>query len=329
MKENRDDKVLSIVVTFCDQDKYIEQTLESLLRLFTLKFTYKFEFVVGLDKPSNQAKILANKLQSPFIRFFFLNSKENLIPFSRASENRKYLLEQAVGTYAMILDGDDYYIDVPQEAIEILEKRKEISAVQYNYKVLNEKKKEVVDNPSPFSNKEEVTLQRYIYSGKYFHLHCSVFRRNESLTLNESLYFNDGTLQQFLLTKGKFLFLTKNIMMYRVGIASIYASQVDALKKLQNSIMYEELYRTILEGKENRRLAFIKYNAFVRWIKISDLKWESNKPIPDFYYYQIKKRGLNYSRFLLLLCSLKNEKVKKTLLFVFKMYLKMKLKIAF
>lgn len=281
--------------------------------------------VIGIDKPSSNSRAIASKLESEIVRFFFLKSREDLIPFSRASENRKYLLEQANGTYAMILDGDDYYIDVPDEAVAILDKRRELAAVQYNFKVLNERKRRILDNPCTFKNHEEVTLQRYVLSGKWFHLHCAVFRRLQALDLEETLYFNDGAMQQFLLTKGNFLYLTKNIMMYRVGIDSIFAGQKEVFKKLQNSVMFEELYRKILKGDTNRLLALTKYNAFVNWIKLEDLELGS-QAIPAYYFSQIKERKLRYSLCLARICRIRNQTLKKIVFQFFRAYIRFKLK---
>lgn len=137
---------LCITVTFCNQDQYIENTLRNLLQLLETS-EYSIQVLVGLDYPSEEAKHIANSFKRDNLQVFELFSNEDLIPLSRASENRFFLLKNADSEFALILDGDDWYVETPDDAINFLRKEQSFVGYAYNHKVYNERTHEVDSYP--------------------------------------------------------------------------------------------------------------------------------------------------------------------------------------
>ena len=313
---------LSVIITFCNQDQYI---INCLLKIFE-KFRQSqipFEIIVGIDGTTN---FNLNKLSDAGIKdlsnfsILFLNSPSNLCSFSRASFNRSTLLRKSIGEFIMMLDGDDEYIEFPSEAINILNNNPIIGGVAYNYSVFNVKKNIIINNCPNYDNCEEIDFSKYILEGRYFHINASVLRRRLLEDINH-LYLNDGTAQAHILSKAKMIFLDKPLMLYRVGISSIYAGESESVKKISNAIMYEEMARNLIEKKHLKIFCYKRLLAFVKRIKGKDFENCRTDKIFRQFYFQVCDRELFFSKLLLKICLINNAFYRKVLVRLVKVFM--------
>ena len=116
------ENTLSITITFCNQDEYIAETVCKTAESFKTS-KYSWEMLVGLDNPSDLSVSIIRRLQQKYLNlsYYILHSDPSLIPLSRASQNRLYLLGHATGEFALILDGDDYYVSNADDMITSLQ----------------------------------------------------------------------------------------------------------------------------------------------------------------------------------------------------------------
>lgn len=235
---------LSICITFRNQDCYIEPLLIKLLGLAD-RSRYSWEILVGLDHATSQGLANAERIAQdhPNIRIITLKSDSNLIPLSRASTNRLHLLKKAQGTYALLLDGDDEYLDVFDEAIDFLNKTENLAFVgcAHQYVEFHEDTQQMVKVTPPYSDGAVVEYLEHASSGKYFFFNTVVFRRQIGLDAlqNAELYCNDTTLTKLLLKKGLILFSHKEVMSYRMGLPSIFSGASNAARLLSQIIVQE------------------------------------------------------------------------------------------
>lgn len=107
--KDRRDPLVSICVFAYNHEKYIRQTLESLLMQRT---SFLFEILVHDDASTDGTKKIVEEYYSIFsniIRPVF--QKENKYSISRFSYQNEYVFPKARGEYIALCDGDDYWID--------------------------------------------------------------------------------------------------------------------------------------------------------------------------------------------------------------------------
>lgn len=247
---------IAICITFFNQDEYIKPLIERLNEL-SERSRFCWELVIGVDHPSQKsreviARIQSLKDKSVEMKVMELDSDSSLIPLSRASLNRMQLLRVANAPYALVLEGDDEYIDLFDEAILFLNKHSNFVGVAFNHAEFWESTHIIRKINPPYRHESVVNLKNHCLERKYFHSNCIVFRRKQALEvlMGRELYCNDTSLTKSLLQSGDLLFLDKEIMLYRRGIPSIYSGATEVEKILSELIVQEESLRFFPEIKD-------------------------------------------------------------------------------
>lgn len=113
MSRVQDNKHRAPLVSICclayNQEKYIRQTLESLLMQRT---SFSYEIIVHDDASTDNTRKIIEEYASNFphtIKPVF--QKENKYSKSGFNFQYKYVFPKAIGKYIAICDGDDYWID--------------------------------------------------------------------------------------------------------------------------------------------------------------------------------------------------------------------------
>lgn len=164
--------LVSIGVITYNQEKYIEQCIDSLLMQ---KVNFKYEIIIGEDcSPDNTREILLRyKEKYPDIIKLILHD-ENVGP----AQNINGVNRMATGKYLVFCEGDDFWVDENklQKQFDFLEGHPEYSAVGHNcfyakpngeviYKAVGSKKDRVY------------TMNDYLNKGAF--IHCNtIFIRN-------------------------------------------------------------------------------------------------------------------------------------------------------
>ena len=303
--------MLSFCVTFANQNKYINRAISSIIKIMGEQ-KIDYEIIVGLDNPDLDAEKLVEKFQTQAqLSTFVLHSDSRFISLSRAAMNRAFLLQHAKGKYAMILDGDDFYIDSPIEAIKFLEQNPNYSGYAHCFKHYNESTDTFSKWKPSYKNLEDVTLERHLRENKYFHSNCIVFRK-QLLADNPAVYCNDTALTCYLLSKGSIKFSHKEIMGYTVGIPSIYAGASSTLKCLSSFVMLEE---TMQRHSEYKKYFYKKMYKVIR--KFGN---GIGNDAPDEYGFQVIERRLPITKHLYESCG-KTSFIRRMRIFYLRAYL--------
>ena len=117
---------VSILVTFYNQEKYVDKALKS---IFLQKTNFDFEVLVGDDGSTDKTIELINRWISKYpnkIRLFRMERSGKKYPTGfRSSQNRLNLLKYVTSQYFNFLDGDDYFTDINklQKQVDILDSK--------------------------------------------------------------------------------------------------------------------------------------------------------------------------------------------------------------
>lgn len=107
-----DDKLVSVIMTFYNAEKFISEAITSVLKQITSRnnTNFKIEFVIVDDKSQDNSRKIVDEYVSK-------NRNQNIIMKVVEPEHnlgcggaRKFGIENSSGAYTMFLDADDYYI---------------------------------------------------------------------------------------------------------------------------------------------------------------------------------------------------------------------------
>lgn len=151
-----DNILLSIVVITYGHEKYIKQSLESILMQ---KINFKYEIIIGEDcSPDKTREILREYEKNYPNKFTMIYRNTNI----GARKNSYDVHMRCRGKYIAYLEGDDYWTDETklQKQVEFLENNKEFIAV--TNKVI------VVDENGEVKNEKYPCCKECIYSLKHY-----------------------------------------------------------------------------------------------------------------------------------------------------------------
>lgn len=212
---------LSIVVAVYNHEKYIEQTMKSILEQ---DIKDDFEVLIGEDCSTDNTRSILKSIEAmcPSNYHFFYREKNY-----GSEKNFTDLYERMQGEYFAVIEGDDYWIEKTkiQQQIDFLDKHKNYIACAHNVEVVNEKS-EKINILYPECKKEEYTIYDYL-SGILPGQTASILSRNYFLNkkMNKSIlsvpyYAGDRRKAFFLSSNGKIYCFQKQWSAYRYVISS-------------------------------------------------------------------------------------------------------------
>lgn len=220
---------VSFLITYYNQQKYVRQSLESIL---SISKKCDWEILIGDDGSSDQTIHIVKEyvLKYPNHIFLFImprNLNGIYDSVKRASANRLNLLEHATGDLFCVLDGDDYYCDIEfvNESVKICESNINVSVVAFGFKYVfseSEGQRYVLPVDGEIFDKERYLTAFYIPAG------ACVFRRNTEYNrisfLKSVGYFDDNDILINNLNFGELYSVNRVIYAYRQSEDSIYNS---------------------------------------------------------------------------------------------------------
>lgn len=232
---------LSVLITTYNLEKYVAQTLDSVLMQ---QVDYDYEILVGDDGSQDQTVAVLRQYMERYpgrIRLFVMErdpyKKYNRI--ARASRNRLNLIAQAKGEYLIFLDGDDVYTDQRklQRQINILEapEHQDCVACTHNIWVYwDEQHKEPVNS---YTKEFKIKGNVYWRDVMYFHSDTVMFRNIFTESYMKSIpkdFFDDNIIVFALLKYGDIYYLPELMANYRQVENSSWNSVDDTEKHLIN-----------------------------------------------------------------------------------------------
>jgi glycosyltransferase involved in cell wall biosynthesis len=219
----------SIMIATYNQPEYIVKGVQSCLN----QDYDNFEVVVGDDSTNDDVYNALLPFQSnPKLKYF--RNKENI---GRVKNYRKLLYEYAIGDWAMMLDGDDYYIDnnYLKEAANWINNNKNIVMISAGHLLIDENNK--TETPLP------LVKENIIYSGKKLfldfisigqHSTC-IYDRNLAIKLNFYSLNSMGTDADGLFRlclHGNVAFLKNIVVIWRIHQDNNTFKASDAIKQM-------------------------------------------------------------------------------------------------
>lgn len=246
---NSEKVTLSILITFYNQDSFIERAINSCLNAFRTS-VYSYRILVCLQNPSSKAKEILEKFSRELecLSYIINEPDESLIPLSKAAVNRYKLLTLANSKYCMFLDGDDAYIDNVDNGIDTLEQNSNLVGCAYSFSLYDWSQNSLQKIKADYEDGEVITFESY---KRYVFSNCIVFRRDALFKKIHPIYCNDTTITRVLLYSGNGVrFFDREILLYSVGIPSIYKGASLAEKVLSEFIVNEENIKFFPEHKK-------------------------------------------------------------------------------
>jgi len=239
---------ISVLITFYNQEKYVDQAIESVLNQ-SINVPYKI--IVGDDGSTDHTieKVEAWIEKYPNQIELFIQPRDvdkKYIAGCRASRNRLALLKHVETPYFIYLDGDDYWTDVDKLAVQysIMEDKNNVDCITcaHQIEMYNESSPNSVEKIPRFSLREKkFSLDEY-WEKYYFHTDTMLFRSSVINMLPWEIIedsFNDNLITFCFLQFGKVYYLPKCMAAYRQNSNGIWAGEKLATNIFRNIISYD------------------------------------------------------------------------------------------
>ena len=235
---------ISIMITTYNLERYIAQTLESVLQQDT---KYSYEILVGDDGSSDQTMDILKEYREryPEIIQVFQMPREPDAEYNkveRAAANRINLWQQSTGRYACFLDGDDYYISSNrlQRMAEILDNPKNSDCIMCAHNLMMH-----YENGNEFPlcravKERKITFQQY-WPLMFLQANGLMFRNREKLrSMPDALRanFDDNNITFWLFLHGKMYYIPECLGAYRQIEGSSWNSNDRLQQACSNLIGY-------------------------------------------------------------------------------------------
>ena len=245
---NKENYKISVLVTFFNQEVYVDQALGSVMNQ---KTDIPYKVIVGDDGSTDGT---VEKVEEWIRRYpdqikLLIQPREKgreYIAGCRASKNRISLLNCVDTPYFIYLDGDDYWTDENKLSIQynILEKEENADCIAcaHQIQMYNEEHPSVIENIPKFTLKEKKFSLKKYWTSYYFHTDTILFRSKVISSLPWALLedsFNDNLITFCFLQFGKIYYLPRCMAAYRQNSNGIWAGEKLITNIFRNLISYD------------------------------------------------------------------------------------------
>ncbi|MBQ0067170.1 MAG: glycosyltransferase, partial [Phascolarctobacterium sp.] len=238
---------VSVLVTFYNQEKYVDRALQSIL---AQKVNFEYKIFIGddgsCDGTLDRVKVWQKQYPNKIIVSVMSRKKGvKYIGGFRASQNRLSLLKYVNSEYFIFLDGDDFFTDNNklQKQVDVLDLEDNSDCVACGHHVsmlyLNGDKKHITDDnikTGKYAPKE--------YWGRpmYFHPDSMLTRSFVISSFPFDLVensFNDNLITFLTIQKGKLYFLEDDMAVYSITEDGIWTSNNIIVNLIRSIIGYD------------------------------------------------------------------------------------------
>ena len=236
--------LVSIMIATYNQPGYIVQAVESCLN----QDYENIEVVVGDDSTNDDVyKVLQPLFSNPKLKYF--RNPSNL---GRVKNYRKLLFDYAKGDSVVMLDGDDYYLDMSfiSKAAGLFNKNRSLVLVSAGHLVLNEQRNSITE--------ERLIKEDTVFPGKeifYKHLRIgqhstNIYKRDLALALDFYRLESMGTDSEGLFRlalHGDVAYLADIPVCWRIHDSNNTFKPEDAIKQMHEMVFIDNIYKYSLD----------------------------------------------------------------------------------
>jgi len=282
---------VSVLITTYNLEKYIRQTLDSVLMQ---KTNFSHEVLVGDDGSTDGTIEIIKEYQSRYpekIKLFVMprESGKEYNRVERSAANRLNLLEKATGEYCCFLDGDDYYLDETklQRQVDVLEKEENQDCVMcaHNLFLTYETGEKVLLCKA--KKERKITLQQYwplMFLQANAILFRNIYRQNQPTGILAKS-FDDNNITFWLFQHGKMYYLPQPMGAYRQVSGSSW-NAIDEIQKASSNVLGYSVELSV--SKEHRNLSVIRHYPDFRSLYENRTKISKEACMP---FYQTAKEN--------------------------------------
>lgn len=263
---------VSFLVTYYNQQDFVSQSLESILRQ---EMPCDYEILVGDDGSTDNTLEIVRQFQNKYpdkIKIFQMPREVGVKynPIIRASANRMNLLKHAIGDYLMFLDGDDFYCHYSflADALAAFAENSKLVAYGFRFQELSPNGS-LVPRKKRLRNSKivdtEYLIRKYIPAGAF--LFKNIIDDAKIAKFEKLGYFDDVIITVWFSQFGLvYLNTEKIIYVYRTNGESIINSMDNLERKLWECIILKLLlqlmpkFRKILFRKHVKNVGFLYWN---------------------------------------------------------------------
>lgn len=236
---------VSILVTFYNQEKYVDKALQS---IFEQNTEFEYKVLVGDDGSSDNTCENVRKWIDKYpgrIELYIMEREAGkYVSGFRASRNRINLLQYVRSEYFIFLDGDDFF-DYPQKLqrqVDILDDpvNKDCIACGHNIDMLfpDGVRKQVM----PATVKEGKYNAKQYWNGMYFHTDTLLTRASVIPSIPLKLLennFNDNLITYTFIQKGSIYYIPESWAVYLQTGDGIWTSGKVINNLIRNMFLYD------------------------------------------------------------------------------------------
>lgn len=236
---------VSVLVTFYNQEKYVDKAMESIL---SQKTDFGVKIIVGDDGSTDGTVEAVNRWIEKYpdmIEIYVMDRNNGVrIPGFRASGNRINILKHVDTDYFIFLDGDDYFCsDLKlQKQVDILDSSENTDCVacgHNTHRLYKSGKKEPATDPSLKEGK--ISAKKY-WKEYYIHTDSLLFRSSIIPKIDFDLLensFNDNIITYAAIQFGSIYYLPEYWAVYVQTDDGIWTSGNTLINLIRNMIFYD------------------------------------------------------------------------------------------
>lgn len=236
---------VSVLVTFYNQEKYVDRALESII---DQKTDFGVKILVGDDGSSDgtcdKVREWIKKFPEKIELYVMPREPGKYVSGFRASRNRLNLLDYVDTEYFIYLDGDDYfdYDGKLQKQVEILDEASNHDCIACGHNT------DMLFPDGRRIPKEAITLKEGKYSPKaywnelYFHTDSILARSSVIPTIDKKLLennFNDNLITFCFIQQGNLYYIPESWAVYLQTGDGIWTSGKLVINHIRNMFLYD------------------------------------------------------------------------------------------
>lgn len=297
-------KLLSLVVTAHNEEKFIERCLRSIINSIKNQ-NDKIEIIVSINNSSDKTLEIANDFATKYDYIKIVESKK-----AGPSVARNHGIREANGEYISFIDGDDYIDDKILDVIERIEKNRDVDYFLNAYVLLKSNEVLIPKVTKNENLNKKLDLQNF---ARNFILNtCFSSSSSRILKTNiikeNNLFYDERFSQmedmlfgiQILAQMHTFMFINEPYYHYEIGHESSLTKSISKERIIQGLMATQISQDFIKQNIKEKKVAkvFLQFSSLLCYSLIRRIKFLKSEDKEEIYnFFKNKNSILDYPYF--------------------------------